>query len=288
VANGTANGTTTDDDSDDSYSEMSIRDILLGTPDALNNNGGDGAASPAASGSGQPGLLNLVRTYLDMIQCDAATRLIVDAYLDLISARCTGELMTGAAWLRAFANAHPAYAHNSLLSHELVYDLVETCNQVTAGTIDVPQLLGQHSNRPRAASPPRNNSSTNISSGTDTGAAAAAAAEESIELKGAPRAAASAPPAAAAGSSGVKGLRPSAHSFDLTEDQCCEKLRKFLTPYLQASATNTLQRTPSKAQLLGFHSNSAASLAALQGNGQQQPNGPGQPWVSPPPMMNAP
>jgi glutamate--cysteine ligase catalytic subunit len=288
VSNGTANGTTTaeDDSSDDSYSEMSIRDILLGTPDALNNTSGDGAASPAASGGCQPGLLNLVRTYLDMIQCDAATRRIVDAYLDLISARCTGELMTGAAWLRAFANAHPAYAHNSLLSHELVYDLVETCNQVTAGTIDVPQLLGQHSNRPRAASPPRNNSSTNIKiSGTDTGAAAAA--EESIELKGAPRAAASAPPAAAAGS-GVKGLRPSAHSFDLTEDQCCEKLRKFLTPYLQASATNTLQRTPSKVQLLGFHSNSAASLVALQANGQQQLNGPGQPWVSPPPMMNAP
>jgi len=242
----------------DAYSEMSIRDIMLGSPDVLSS------MDPAAQN--QPGLLNLVRTYLDMIACDSSTRRLVDAYLDLISARCTGELMTNAAWLRAFVQVHPAYKHNSILNDEIVYDLVETADQIVAGALDVPQLLGKHSNRPRDA--PHDEQMNGH--------------DERVELKGAARAtaAAAASSAAAAAASAPKTLLRSAHSFDLREQGCCEKLKTFLTPHLQQAAT--LPPVGKKFQLLGQFTSSATSLLNMHSAGSPT----GSPWTSPSPASS--
>jgi len=67
---------------------------------------------------------------------------VVDGYLRLIEQRATGQLMTAAAWLRQYATVHPAYKHDSVLPPELVYDMIETCSQISLGKIEVPQLLG--------------------------------------------------------------------------------------------------------------------------------------------------
>jgi hypothetical protein len=109
---------------DDEYEEMSMREIMCGKAPYF------------------PGLIALVKTYLDMIKCDEKTRHVVDGYLTLIQQRATGGLMTAAAWFRQYATMHPAYKHDSVLPNEVVYDLVETCSQISQGKIEVPQLLG--------------------------------------------------------------------------------------------------------------------------------------------------
>jgi len=91
-----------------------------------------------------PGLIPLVKTYLDMIKCDVTTRARVDKYLDLVERRCTGKLMTAAAWFRRFALFHPDYKQNSVLTHAMVYDIVEAVHQIAKGRIRVPQLLDEH------------------------------------------------------------------------------------------------------------------------------------------------
>ena len=117
----------------DVYEEMSIREIMLGGTDATS----------------QPGLINLVRRYLDMIECDQATRAVVDEYLDFIALRSSGELMTTATWLRQFVSRHPKYEHNSILNDDIVYDIVATCDDIVKGKIEVPQLLGKYTNIPK-------------------------------------------------------------------------------------------------------------------------------------------
>ena len=240
-----------ENDEEDAYAEMSIRDILLGSPDALD-----------APTSSNPGLLNLVRTYLDMIECDALTRRIVDAYLDLISSRATGELMTAAAWLRKFASVHPAYEHNSLLNQEIVFDMVEAVNQIVRGTLEVPQLLGTHNNLPKTA--------INAEGEMET---------RNIELKGANKRSSS----SAACSSSAASTSSAEHSLDLTEVNCCEKLRSFLLPYLQQASSK-----PS----MGSRTSSTTNIAAAA---PQTPNGKATgsssstaaAWTSPPPQPSA-
>lgn len=196
----TAEASPVAEDDEDSYAEMSIRDIFLGSPEALTD------VENGSKTQSQPGLLNLVRTYLDMIECDALTRRIVDAYLDLISARCTGELMTAAAWLRKFVSVHPAYAHNSLLNQEIVFDIVESCNQIVKGTLDVPQLLGVHNNLEKI---PIKLADSEVE------------AAPSIELKGA-RKAATAPASSASSSSTNTDAAGATGTLDLTEVDCCK------------------------------------------------------------------
>ena len=225
------------DNDDDSYAEMSIRDIFLGSPEALNE------VENGSKTQSQPGLLNLVRTYLDMIECDALTRSIVDAYLDLISARCTGELMTAAAWLRKFVSMHPAYAHNSLLNQEIVFDMVESCNQIVKGTLDVPQLLGTHNNLEK------------IPAKRADGEAIEGDAAPSIELKGARKCGATAPASASSSSSASSTAAAGATgTLDLTEVDCCAKLKRFLLPYLQQAST-----LPS----MGSRSSSSTNMARM-------------------------
>jgi hypothetical protein len=109
-----------------------------------------GGAAPAAKDKLPlpgtfPGLISLVRAYLDVIQCDKPTRQMVDLYLSLIEQRANGELMTLASWLRAFVETHPSYKdkRDSNLTADIIYDVTETAAQITAGTVAVPQLLGK-------------------------------------------------------------------------------------------------------------------------------------------------
>jgi glutamate--cysteine ligase catalytic subunit len=51
------------------------------------------------------GLLPLIEGYLNTVNVDIATRQKLDRYLSLISKRASGELQTGARWIREFVQS---------------------------------------------------------------------------------------------------------------------------------------------------------------------------------------
>ena len=108
------------------YEEMSMAEIMTGK-----------------ASCGFPGLIPLVRTYLDMIQCDATTLQTVDSYLQLLELRATGQLLTAASWLRKYVSIHPAYQHDSQLTQPVVVDMMRAVVQIQSGQCEVVQLLGK-------------------------------------------------------------------------------------------------------------------------------------------------
>eukprot|EP01096_Ripella_sp_DP13-Kostka_P007805 TRINITY_DN2879_c0_g1_i1.p1 TRINITY_DN2879_c0_g1~~TRINITY_DN2879_c0_g1_i1.p1 ORF type:complete len:719 (-),score=276.59 TRINITY_DN2879_c0_g1_i1:225-2120(-) len=91
------------------------------------------------------GLIPLCKKYLDEQPIENAVaqeaRNRVDQYLLLISKRASGELITAARWIRNFVDKHPAYKHDSVVSHEVNFDLLQSIHQIIQGEVDVPELL---------------------------------------------------------------------------------------------------------------------------------------------------
>jgi glutamate--cysteine ligase catalytic subunit len=88
-------------DEENSYEEMSMAEIMCG------------------KGGYFPGLIPLVRAYLDCINCDKVTATRINAYLALIERRATGELVTPATWMRNFVRNHPDYKGDSVVSDSI-------------------------------------------------------------------------------------------------------------------------------------------------------------------------
>merc|ERR1712107_745028 len=86
-------------DEENSYEEMTMKEIMTGKGDYF------------------PGLIPLVR-----------------AYLDYIEQRATGALITPATWMRKFVRNHPAYKGDSYINHEIAYDLMVACKEIGEGT----------------------------------------------------------------------------------------------------------------------------------------------------------
>lgn len=110
--------------SEDSFEEMTTEEIFHG------------------KGVYYPGLIPLVYAYLDYINCDRETYSRVDQYIQFISKRAKGELMTPATWIRSFVTSHPAYKHDSVVSDEIAHDLMIACRDIGEGTRHCPELLG--------------------------------------------------------------------------------------------------------------------------------------------------
>ena len=104
--------------------------------------------SDSASGSSNkqyfPGLVPLIHAYLDIIDCDAETRLMVEDYLEFICKRASGDLVTTAEWMRNFVSAHPDYKFDSVVSEKIAFDLLEKCVGITKGTERPPEMFGTH------------------------------------------------------------------------------------------------------------------------------------------------
>ena len=83
-------------DREDSVVGMTLLEILTG------------------KGGYYPGLVPLVLVYLDSIGCDPDTASRVQAYVDLIVKRASGELQTAAAWQRDFVRSHEDYRKDSV------------------------------------------------------------------------------------------------------------------------------------------------------------------------------
>jgi glutamate--cysteine ligase catalytic subunit len=109
-----------------SYEEMTVVEILCG------------------KGRYFPGLIPMIEAYLDQIGLDLEVRKQVNAYLSLIQARASGELMTTAAWMRKFVRDHPDYKQDSVVSSGIAYDLIKECEQISEGLKECPELFGNH------------------------------------------------------------------------------------------------------------------------------------------------
>ena len=77
-----------------------------------------------------PGLIPLVESYLDSVNVDVQTRCELAIYLDLISRRASGRLVTTARWMRDFVAGHPAYAGDSVVSEEVNKDLISAVMEI--------------------------------------------------------------------------------------------------------------------------------------------------------------
>ncbi|EYC05040.1 hypothetical protein Y032_0084g1747 [Ancylostoma ceylanicum] len=93
---------------------------------------------------GFPGLVPLIRQYLDSADVDVDTRCTVSQYLNFISKRATGEIWTLAHWIRHFVDKHPAYKHDSEVPDETIYDLLVQMDAISSGKQHCQKLLGCH------------------------------------------------------------------------------------------------------------------------------------------------
>eukprot|EP00534_Pseudo-nitzschia_fraudulenta_P007949 CAMPEP_0201144766 /NCGR_PEP_ID=MMETSP0851-20130426/6512_1 /ASSEMBLY_ACC=CAM_ASM_000631 /TAXON_ID=183588 /ORGANISM="Pseudo-nitzschia fraudulenta, Strain WWA7" /LENGTH=927 /DNA_ID=CAMNT_0047419663 /DNA_START=232 /DNA_END=3015 /DNA_ORIENTATION=- len=109
---------------ENAFEEMTMEEIMCGKGDYF------------------PGLLPLVRAYLDHISADSASTSRLHGYLDFIEKRSTGELITPATWLRNFVRSHPDYKNDSVVSETIAFDLLVACKDIGEGKLHVPEILG--------------------------------------------------------------------------------------------------------------------------------------------------
>ncbi|SAL96298.1 hypothetical protein [Absidia glauca] len=117
------------DNDDDSYEQMTMDEIMNGQQQQED---------------GFPGLIPLVHSYLNSTNIDVETRCRLTKYLDLISRRASGELMTGASYLRQLVMQHPDYQHDSVVSSPITYDIVMAADALAEGRLQAPELLGDN------------------------------------------------------------------------------------------------------------------------------------------------
>ncbi|PKI84318.1 glutamate--cysteine ligase [Malassezia vespertilionis] len=88
-----------------------------------------------------PGLIPLVRRYLDELALAPEQRAELDRYIAFIGERANGTLMTTATWMRRFVHSHPQYKHDSVVSEKINYDMLCTLNKIERGELAVPDFL---------------------------------------------------------------------------------------------------------------------------------------------------
>ncbi|KAK0533780.1 glutamate--cysteine ligase [Tilletia horrida] len=88
-----------------------------------------------------PGLIVLVNNYVDSLNVDLNTRAEIGLYLDLLSARASGTLMTTATWIRNYVRSHPEYKFDSVISQGINYDMVLELDKIERGEIEAPGFL---------------------------------------------------------------------------------------------------------------------------------------------------
>lgn len=94
-----------------------------------------------------PGLIPLMRGYLDALDIDRDTRAHLVNYLDFVSQRASGKLLTNATYIRNFIRTHPKYRHDSIVNDEICYDLINHLQAITNREINAPELLGDFYNK---------------------------------------------------------------------------------------------------------------------------------------------
>jgi glutamate--cysteine ligase catalytic subunit len=88
-----------------------------------------------------PGLLQLIRDYLNNIDVDVETQCAIKQYLRFIEYRAKGRLLTPATWMRDFVLNHPEYKNDSRITDGIAYDLTWNMYQLSSGEKHCPKLL---------------------------------------------------------------------------------------------------------------------------------------------------
>ncbi|VDN05589.1 unnamed protein product [Thelazia callipaeda] len=91
-----------------------------------------------------PGLVPLLRQYLDSADVDVDTRCTISQYLGFIQKRASGELQTLASWMREFVDRHADYKHDSFVGCRVIYDMLKTMDNISKGKTHCPKLLGDY------------------------------------------------------------------------------------------------------------------------------------------------
>lgn len=92
-------------------------------------------------GRGFLGLIPYIKKYLDDTGTDIRTRCKLITYLDFVSLRASGKLMTTAKWMRKFVTNHPDYKKDSVVSDKVTYDLTVLADDIVQGRHFDPTLL---------------------------------------------------------------------------------------------------------------------------------------------------
>jgi len=108
----------------DAYEEMTMNEVING------------------KGCYFPGLVPLCYAYLEHIECDSVSYAKLHSYLNFISRRASGELMTAAAWMRDFVRKHPEYKGDSVVTQGIAFDLMQACDEIGRGQQQCPELHG--------------------------------------------------------------------------------------------------------------------------------------------------
>ncbi|XP_030382175.1 glutamate--cysteine ligase [Scaptodrosophila lebanonensis] len=117
--------TDTDDEDNELFQLLTINEIFNGKPNVF------------------PGLVPLIRSYLQSMEVDTDTHCTIEQYLRFIQKRAAGELVTTATWMREQVLSHPDYKQDSVVSERINYDLLKRIQSIQQGKHVEPALLGQ-------------------------------------------------------------------------------------------------------------------------------------------------
>ncbi|CAG2106922.1 unnamed protein product [Medioppia subpectinata] len=108
---------------EESYIEMSINEIMNGYEQEF------------------PGLIPLMKDYVNSIALDAQTYGKVQQYVQLIADRASAKLPTPAQWIRDFVRKHNTYKYDSVVNEKITYDLLNTLNRIQNECLNVNELI---------------------------------------------------------------------------------------------------------------------------------------------------
>lgn len=78
---------------------------------------------------------------MDSLNVDVETSYQLGLYLDLVSSRANGSLMTTASWIRQYVRSHPEYKFDSVVSSKINYDMIKKLDEIERGVVEAPGLL---------------------------------------------------------------------------------------------------------------------------------------------------
>jgi len=90
-----------------------------------------------------PGIISLMKTYLSTVNIPSNDKSTIERYLDFVSQKASGKLMTTAAWLRQFAINHLDYKQDSVISPQMNFDILEMCTRIGSGEYQPKELFGK-------------------------------------------------------------------------------------------------------------------------------------------------
>jgi len=87
------------------------------------------------------GLIPRIRHYLDDLEMGTDERQKLEKYLEFISMKASGKLLTTATYMRQFVMNHNDYHKDSVISDQIAYDLVKHVSEIANGTLKPKELF---------------------------------------------------------------------------------------------------------------------------------------------------